>query len=124
MRGATAFPKGASFTDPTRTQIWLVGWGADYNAPANFMGTLKCGSGSLNSYCDPEFDRMFDHALQLQVTDPAAALVEWAALDHRAVDLALMAPYANSGAVLVSERVGNYQYHPAYGSLFDQMWVQ
>ena len=92
--------------------------------PGTVLGILRCDSGSLNSYCDPEFDRMFDHALQLQVTDPAAALAEWAALDHRAVDLALLAPIDNSGAVFVSERVGNYQYHPAYGSLFDQMWVQ
>ena len=67
---------------------------------------------------------MYDHALQLQVTDPAAALAEWAALDRRAVDLALLAPLDNTGAVFVSERVGNYQYNPAYQGLFDQMWVQ
>jgi peptide/nickel transport system substrate-binding protein len=124
-RVADDFPGGPStWWDKTRTQIYLSGWGADYNAPANFLGLLKCASSSLNSYCDPEFDRMFDHALQLQVTDPAAALAEWATLDHRAVDLALLAPIDNSGAVFVSERVGNYQFHPAYGSLFDQMWVQ
>ena len=51
-------------------------------------------------------------------------MTEWAALDHRAVDLALLAPMVNSGADFVSERVGNYQFSPAYEALFDQMWVQ
>ena len=124
-RGPSDFPDGPpSWTDPARTQIWLVGWGADYLAPANFLGLFKCDSGSLNSYCDPEFDRTFDHALELQVTDPAAALAEWAALDRWVVDLAIMAPLGNSDAVFVSKQVGNYQFHPAYGSLLDQMWVQ
>jgi hypothetical protein len=25
---------------------------------------------------------------------------------------------------LVSERVGNYQYHPLWGTLIDQLWVR
>ena len=102
----------------------LNGWFPDYFGPATFLGLLRCAGQFLNNYCDPEFNRMYDRALQLQVTDPAAALAEWAALDHRAVDLALYAPVDNPGGVFVSERVGNYQYHPAYQSLFDQMWVQ
>ena len=102
----------------------LNGWIPDYIAPANFLGVLRCDGNSLNDYCDPDFNTRFDHALQLQVSDPAAALTEWAALDRRAVDLALLAPVFNKGAAFVSDRVGNYQYNPAYFSLFDQMWVQ
>jgi hypothetical protein len=34
-------------------------------------------------------------------------------------------PFANLRAVtLVSERVGNYQYHPLWGTLIDQLWVR
>jgi hypothetical protein len=28
------------------------------------------------------------------------------------------------GLALVSKRVGNYQYHPQFGPLLDQLWVQ
>lgn len=94
--------------------------------PGNFLGLLKCEGDPLGiiNYCDPEFDAAFDHALQLQTTDRAAAITEWTALDHRAVDLSLLAPFVNGGADFVSERVGNYQFSPAYEALFDQMWVQ
>ncbi|MFL5642656.1 MAG: ABC transporter substrate-binding protein [Chloroflexota bacterium] len=123
-RNTHEFPDGTDWFDVTRTQAMLGGWVPDYLAPANFLSVLKCDGGSLNDYCDDEFNAMFDHALQLQLADPAAALAEWATLDHRAVDLALLVPLNNPSGVYVSERVGNYQFHPAYGSLFDQMWVQ
>ncbi len=113
--------------DPKRTQVTVKGWGADYLAPGTFFGLYRCppfGDVVMN-YCDTEYERAFDHAQQLQATDPAAALAEWAALDRRAVDLALMAPLWNGGtASFVSERVGNFQYSTALGPLYDQMWVQ
>jgi YVTN family beta-propeller protein len=109
-----------------RTQITVNGWIPDYVTPSTFLGLLTCGGDDLAiiNYCDAEFDAAFRHALELQTTDRAAAVAEWAALDHRAVDLALLAPLVNSGADFVSERVGNYQFSPAYEALFDQMWVQ
>ncbi len=34
-------------------------------------------------------------------------------------------PLVNRRSVtLVSERVGNYQHHPVYGTLFEQLWVR
>jgi peptide/nickel transport system substrate-binding protein len=109
-----------------RTQVTLNAWGPDYLWPSNFLGLFTCGgepTGILN-YCNPNFDAAFKHASELQATDPAAAIDEWTALDHRAVDLALLAPTTNGGADFVSSRVGNYQYHPSDVALFDQMWVQ
>ena len=47
-----------------------------------------------------------------------------AELDRKLVDLALWAPLYNEGSDFVAARVGNYQFHPAYGALIDQMWVQ
>ena len=109
-----------------QTQISINGWTPDYVAPSSFLGLLTCGGDALGvmNYCDAEFDAAFHHALELQTTDQAAAVAEWAALDHRAVDLALLAPLVNAGADFVSERIGNYQFSPAYEVLFDQMWVQ
>lgn len=109
-----------------RTQITLSGWAPDYVAPSTFLGMFTCGGdwASIINYCDADFDAAFDHALDLQATDPAAALAEWAALDRSGVKLALLAPMYNAGADFVSARVGNYQFSPAYEILFDQMWVQ
>lgn len=109
-----------------RSQITFYGWAPDYLAPSTFLGLLTCGGmpEPLVNYCDPDFDAAFDHALDLQATDPAAALAEWAALDRSGVDLALLAPMYNAGADFVSARVGNYQFSPAYEVLFDQLWVQ
>ena len=84
-RNTHEFPDGTDWWDVTRTQAMLNGWIPDYLAPANFLSFLRCDGESLNDYCDQEFNAMFDHALQLQVADPAAALAEWAALDHRAI---------------------------------------
>ena len=109
-----------------RTQISVNGWIPDILAPSTFLFLFTCGGDPVQviNHCDEEFDAAYQHALELQTTDRAAAVTEWAALDHWAVDLALMAPLVNSGADFVSERVGNYQFNPAYEALFDQMWVQ
>jgi len=109
-----------------RSQITLNGWIPDYVAPSTFLGLFTCGGDPISviNYCDPDFDAAFDHALELQATDPAAAVAEWAALDRGGVDLALLAPIYNAGGDFVSARVGNYQFSPAYEVLFDQMWVQ
>jgi hypothetical protein len=48
----------------------------------------------------------------------------WAEIDRAVVDMAVWAPLFNEGTDFVSERVGNYQFHPAYLVLLDQLWVQ
>ena len=108
-----------------RTQATVIGWIPDIVAPSTFLGILTCDDPStIILFCDEEFDAAYRHALELQTTDRAAAVAEWAALDRRGVDLAVLAALVNPGADFVSERVGNYQHSPAYEALFDQMWVQ
>ena len=108
------------------TQISLNGWAPDWLSASNFLLLFACGGDPIAviNYCDPDFDAAYNHARELQATDPAAALLEWAALDRQGVDLALLAPLHNTGADFVSERVGNYQLSPMGVILFDQMWVQ
>jgi hypothetical protein len=49
----------------------------------------------------------------------------WARIDRRVTHAApwvlLVTPVATS---LVSERIGNYQFHPQLGPLHDQLWVR
>ncbi len=104
--------------------ITITGWSPDYVAPSNYLQLLKCDADIEIAFCDPTFDAAFNHALQLQATDPAGAWTEWAALDQRATELAITVPLYNAGGDFVSERVGNYQYNPSDVVLFDQMWVQ
>jgi len=45
-------------------------------------------------------------------------------VDRKVTDLAFWAPLVNEGTRFVSARLGNYQFHPQWGILLDQAWVQ
>ncbi len=112
-------------TNAGRIQIEPIGWGPDFGAPSNYFSMFTCeGTFEPINYCDTEFDRAYNDALGLQTSDPTAAWLAWAALDRSVVDLGLAAPLYTVGGHFVSARVGNYQFNPVYGVLFDQMWVQ
>ena len=111
-------------TNEGRIQIEPFGWAPDFGAPSNYFSMFTCdGTFEPINYCDPGLDRAFKRALDLQTTDPAEAGLAWAALDRSVVDMALIAPLYTAGADFVSARVGNYQFNPFFGVLFDQMWV-
>jgi len=62
------------------------------------------------------------HAAQLQ--GPEADEL-WAQVDRELVDQAVTVPWSiPRKRVLVSERVGNFQGHPLWGTLFDQLRVR
>jgi peptide/nickel transport system substrate-binding protein len=49
----------------------------------------------------------------------------WSAVDRRVTALAPWVPLVSFQIVdFVSARVGNYQFHPLWGILLDQLWVQ
>ena len=61
----------------------------------------------------------------MQLTDPAASHELWSDLEHDLVDLAHWVPLGKTvKTTLVSERLGNDQFHPYWGEPFDQMWVR
>ena len=98
---------------------------ADYPAPTSFMSGFTCGSdGNFNFFCDPALDASITAARDQQTTDAAAAAAKWAEVDRKVTDLALWAPLVNEGTQFVSARLGNYQFHPLWGVLLDQAWVQ
>jgi peptide/nickel transport system substrate-binding protein len=49
----------------------------------------------------------------------------WAGIDHDVTDHAPWLPLVNLHALdLLSPRVGNYEFHPQWGILLDQLWVR
>lgn len=119
-----------------RAQIGLTGWLAETLAPSEFLPRFGCAAflptflpktlatRDPSRFCDPRIDRRMRQAVSLP-TDSTRANEFWADIDHTLVDRAAAVPL-NTGRnlVLVSERVGNYQSHPVWGTLLDQMWVK
>jgi peptide/nickel transport system substrate-binding protein len=76
-------------------------------------------------FCDRAIDAMASRAGALQASDPVRADELWAQVDHALVDRAVVVPIVNvRDRVFVSERVGNFQHHPLWGTLLDQLWVK
>jgi peptide/nickel transport system substrate-binding protein len=117
----------ALFDSPDRAQVSHLGFIADYPAASLFFDLARCG-GSNNpyeaAYCDPELEAAIERAERAQLTDPQLAGELWAIADRRIVDQSAFVPMSNQIATdFVSARVGNYQYHPQWGILLDQLWV-
>jgi ABC-type transport system substrate-binding protein/DNA-binding SARP family transcriptional activator/streptogramin lyase len=117
-----------------RPQIGWFTWYQDFPAPSNFIEPLlSCRSfapgdpGQLNfaEFCDPTIDAHIRHAEALQTRDQTSAGEAWARIDHELVDRAPWVPLYNPRALTaLSARVGNYQYHPFWQVLLDQLWVR
>jgi peptide/nickel transport system substrate-binding protein len=114
-------------------QISITQWYQDYPAASDFLHVLlTCGAihpGSDNSiniagYCNKHFDAQVDKVLALAVTDPAAANVQWAAVDKAATDASAWATmFTPKQLDFVSKRVGNFTYSDQFHLLFDKVWV-
>jgi peptide/nickel transport system substrate-binding protein len=105
-------------------QILPAAWGdTTYGL---FATWFSCSGPSAHGwFCDPSIDRAIAHAHTVQATNPRAADALWAELDRRLVDAAVWAPLIDErGIEFVSTRVRNYQSHPYWGLLADQLWVR
>jgi peptide/nickel transport system substrate-binding protein len=117
-----------------RIQAGTIGWFADKLTPSNFVQPLfTCAAfvpksprnSNLSEYCNPRLDAAARAAVAAQTSDPVRAATLWAAIDRTLVDQAVGVPWANQrDSALVSARVGNYQTHPLWGTLLDQLWVK
>jgi YVTN family beta-propeller protein len=118
----------ATLDSPDRVQASINGWISDYPTAANFFSWARCRSPNNPydaAFCDPELEAAIRRAERAQLTDPQLAGGLWAIADRTIVDLSPFVPLGNLIAMdFVSARVGNYQYHPQWGILFDQLWVQ
>lgn len=116
-----------------RVQAGFFSWDQDYPAPSDFIDPLfTCGSflprnqNNLNEaeFCNPRIDAQAQRALTAQPGDLTAATIRWAAIDRELTDQAPWVPLYNPRDLTVlSPRVGNYQFHPYWNVLIDQLWV-
>jgi YVTN family beta-propeller protein len=117
-----------------RSQIGFFSWYQDYPAPSDFIDPLfTCDSfrpgnpNNLNDaeFCNPRIDTQAQRALTLQRANPSAAAGRWAAIDRELVDQAPWVPLYNPrDLTLLFARVGNYQFHPYFDLLIDQLWAR
>jgi YVTN family beta-propeller protein len=131
LRSTTPGPLGDSGDRP---QIGWFTWFQDYPAPSNTIDALlSCrsfsphdpGQVNLAEFCDPKIDARIRRAEALQTADATAAGDAWGRIDHELVDRAPWVPLYNPRALTaLSARVGNYQYHPFWQVLLDQLWVR
>jgi peptide/nickel transport system substrate-binding protein len=121
-----------TYDSRARMQLTYIDWTEDYPAPWDTIGPLfSCGSfdspDNVNAaeFCDPRIDTQVQQALTLQAQGLAAAEHSWTAIDHELVDQAPYVPLSNPRDLTVlSTRVGNYQFHPYWNLLIDQLWVR
>jgi YVTN family beta-propeller protein len=110
-----------------RPQISFYTWFQDFPAPWDFIGPLLTCTGNANAagFCDPRIDAQVRQALALQTQGLAAAMRLWTTLDHELTDQAPWVPlYTPRALTVLSARVGNYQFHPFWNLLIDQLWVR
>lgn len=123
------FPDYGSYrpkaSDPrTRAQIGIEGWAPDVGAPSNFTTPFLCSAGFLNEsgFCDRRIETRIAAA---RAARGRRAIALWNDVYRRLADKAPAVPLVNRRTVtLVSDRVGNYQRHPLWSTLLDQLWVR
>jgi peptide/nickel transport system substrate-binding protein len=111
-------------------QAYLGGWISNYPTASDFINPeAMCSSiggwGNYSGFCSEGLNAMFEDAVRLQETDPAAANSAWTDLDHQLVEEAIVAPVDNPVSTFAfSARVGNVQVNPRWGILLTRLWVQ
>jgi peptide/nickel transport system substrate-binding protein len=118
----------------TRAQAAFDGWFADFPSAAAFLPPLfSCGAfvpanpqnTNVSEFCDPAVDHLFSHAELVQSTNPAAATALWQRAERAILAQAPAVPlYNQENVAYVAKRVGNFEYHPQWGVLLDQLWVK
>jgi len=117
-----------------RMQVGWFAWYQDYPAPSDFISPLlTCHSflpdnpANLNAaeFCNQRIDAQAKEALALQLSAPNTAGALWTRIDHEIVGQAPWVPVYNPRSlVMLSGRVGNYQFDPYWSVLIDQLWVR
>jgi peptide/nickel transport system substrate-binding protein len=112
-----------------RAQMGINGWAADFGASSNWSPLFRCdqmyptnAGVNLSRFCDRRIEDGIDAATS---AGAAADNTTWPRVYRQIEDAAPVVPLVNRRVVsLVSKRVGNYENHPMWGPLLDQMWVR
>jgi ABC-type transport system substrate-binding protein len=108
----------------TRPHIGLWGWVAISAAAHTFVAPLVSCSGVVNHshFCDRGLDALIARAASAKGLQSVEL---WRQVE---ADVAAQAPtvplYNQSIASVAGPRVGNWQHHPVWGVLLEQLWVK
>ena len=108
-------------------QAGPYGYVDDYPAPSDFLQLqFACGSqANVTHFCNPKLDQEMTRAGELQSSDPAQAALLWERIDRQITNQVPWVPILNDGRIdFLSGHVGNYQHHPQWGMLVDQLWLR
>jgi YVTN family beta-propeller protein len=107
-------------------QMGYDNWIADYPSDGGFLPPVfSCRGFNSRNFCDPAVDRLFTVAARAQAQNPYAAPALWRKAERAILSRAPIVPADNpQNVAFVAKRVGNYQYHPEWGVLLDQLWVR
>jgi peptide/nickel transport system substrate-binding protein len=107
-------------------QAGMIGWWGVPRAASSLLDLFRCSPRpDWSFFCDRRIDARIARALEIQGTDPDAAVALWAGIERDIVDQAPWVPlFTPAHATVVSKRVGNYQDSPELGLLLDQLWVR
>ncbi len=117
-----------------KVQMSVTQWYKDYPAASDFLNILfSCASyregsdASINiaGFCDKEIDAKMQKALDLGVTDQAAADKMWAEIDKQVTDKApAVGLFTPKRLDFVSKRLGNFKFNRQFNWMITQSWVQ
>jgi peptide/nickel transport system substrate-binding protein len=111
----------AFFSDSKHIDAAANGWIQDYPAPSNFFTGLNCPASPYT--CDANLDKRF--ARTTTEANTSGSTAPWTKLDREYTDSAIVIPFDNPKSVdFVGKRVGNFQHHPEFDLLIDQLWVR
>jgi peptide/nickel transport system substrate-binding protein len=113
----------------TPAQMGIDGWLADAAAPSEFTPPFRCaaivprsaGNGNLARFCDRRLEARIEAA---QAARGPHADTLWRHVYRDLETAAPAVPLVNRRSItFVSKRVGNYQPHPKWTTLLEQLWV-
>jgi peptide/nickel transport system substrate-binding protein len=117
------FDTGTAASASSTLDMLPAGW-LDTGASAFFVPFVSCGGSFNRFFCDHQIDALIATARRLEESSRRAAAAAWARVDRATVDEAAWLPLVNPRQLdFVSARVRNFQHHPYWDILVDQLWV-
>ena len=119
-----------AFRHPGRVaghQIGPAGWSAAFPSAGNFLSPwIPCnGFHNDHRFCDPGVDNEMRRATLRALTDLPGSARQWTRIDHELTNRAVWLPLVNPRIIdFVSSRVRNYEFHPIWGFIADQVWLR
>ena len=108
-------------------QIGPAGWSAAFPSAGNFLSPwIPCnGFHNDHRFCDPRVDNEMRRATLRALTDLPGSVRLWTKIDHELTNRAVWLPLVNPRIVdFISSRVRNYEFHPIWGFMADQVWLR